>query len=149
MDTLLKEFEDMGYEVKVGWKEKRRKKTIVESIKKLKDSGDDDKIIYAKKLYRYYSILNSLGFILNPQKIPFDEDKYGIHYLCSYLDGIVDTAKLSISGVTEALGNDEQLEPFCKYLMFTHMYTPEQVKEIGREEIYRREQDFEKKLGLV
>ena len=127
----------------------KKKKTIVESIKKLKDSGDDDKIIYAKKLYRYYSILNSLGFILNPQKIPFDEDKYGIHYLCSYLDGIVDTAKLSISGVIEALGNDEQLEPFCKYLMFTHMYTPEQVKEIGREEIYRREQDFEKKLGLV
>ena len=127
----------------------KKKKTIVESIKKLKDSGDDDKIIYAKKLYRYYSILNSLGFILNPQKIPFDEDKYGIHYLCSYLDGIVDTAKLSISGVIEALGNDEQLEPFCKYLMFTHMYTPEQVKEIGHEEIYRREQEFEKELGLV
>ena len=149
MDNLLKEFENMGCKVEVGCKEKRRKKTIFESIKKLKESGDDDKIIYAKKLYRYYSILNSLGFILNPQKIPFDEDKYGIHYLCSYLDGIVDTAKLSISGVIEALGNDEQLEPFCKYLMFTHMYTPEQVKEIGREEIYRREQDFEKKLGLV
>ena len=33
--------------------------------------------------------------------------------------------------------------------MFTHMYTPEQVKEIGHEEIYRREQEFEKELGLV
>ena len=53
MDTLLKEFEDMGCKVEVGYKEKRRKKTIVESIKKLKDSGDDDKIIYAKKFYRY------------------------------------------------------------------------------------------------
>ena len=142
MDTLLKEFEDMGFKVEVGCKEKRRKKTIFESIKKLKESGDDDKIIYAKKLYRYYSILNSMGFILNPKQILFDEDKYGIHYLCSYLDGIVNTAKMSIAGVIEALGNDEPLDPFCKYLMFTHMYTPEQVKEIGHEEIYRREQKF-------
>ena len=144
MDTLLKEFEDMGCKVEVGWKEKRRKKTIVESIKKLKDSGDENKIIYAKKLYRYYCILNSMGFILNPKQIPFNEDKYEIHYLCSYLDGIVNTAKMSIAGVIEALGNDKPLDPFCKYLMFTHMYTPEQVKEIGHEEIYRREQEFEK-----
>ena len=149
MDTLLKEFEDMGCKVEVGYKEKRRKKTIVESIKKLKDSGDDDKIIYAKKFYRYYCILNSMGFILNPKQIPFEEDKYGLHYLCSYLDGIVNTAKMSIAGVIEALGNDKPLDPFCKYLMFTHMYTPEQVKEIGHEEIYRREQEFEKELGLV
>ena len=33
--------------------------------------------------------------------------------------------------------------------MFTHMYTPEQVKEIGHEEIYRREKEYEKELGLV
>ena len=95
MDTLLKEFEDMGFKVEVGCKEKRRKKTIFESIKKLKESGDDDKIIYAKKLYRYYSILNSMGYILNPKQIPFKEDKYGIHYLCSYLDSFVITAKMS------------------------------------------------------
>ena len=149
MDALLKEFEDMGCKVEVGWKEKRRKKTIAESIKKLKDSGDENKIIYAKKLYRYYCILSSMGFILNPKQIPVDEDKYEIHYLCSYLDGIVNTAKMSITGVIKALGNDEPLDPFCKYLMSTHMYTPEQVKEIGHEEIYRWEQDFEKELGLV
>ena len=141
MDTLLKEFEDMGCKVEVGCQEKRRKKTIFESIKKLKESGDD-RIIYAKKLYRYYSILNSMGYILNPKQIPFDEDKYEIHYLCSYLDVFVDTAKTIIAGVIKAIGNDEPLDPFCKYLMFTHMYTPEQVKEIGHEEIYRREQKF-------
>ena len=146
MDTLLKEFEDMGCKVEVGWKEKRRRKIILDSIKKLKD---ENKIIYAKKLYRYYSIINSLGYILNPQQIPFDEDKYGIHYLCSYLDGIVNTAKMSIAGVIKALGNDKQLDPFCKYLMFTHMYTPDQVKEIGHEEIFRREEEFKKELGLV
>ena len=149
MDTLLKEFEDMGFKVDVGFKEKRRKKTIFESIKKLKESGDDDKLIYAKKLYRYYSILKSMGYILNPKQIPVDEDKYEIHYLCNYLDGIVNTAKMSIAGVIKAIGNDEPLNPFCKYLMFTHMYTPEQVKEIGHEEIYRREEKFKKELGLV
>ena len=149
MDTLLKEFEDMGFKVEVGCKEKRRKKTIFESIKKLKESGDDDRISCAKNLYRYYSILNSMGYILNPKQIPVDEDKYGIHYLCNYLDGIVNTAKMSIAGIIKAIGNDEPLDPFCKYLMFTHMYTPEQVKEIGHEEIYRREQKFEKELGLV
>ena len=72
-----------------------------------------------------------------------------MHYLCSYLEGIVDTAKISITGVIKALAYDEQLDPFCKYLMFTHMYTTEQVKEIGHKEIYRREQKFEKELGLV
>lgn len=149
MEDLLKKFEDMGFKVEVGCQEKRRKKTIFESIKKLKDSGDDDKIIYAKQLYRYYCILNSMGYILNPKKIPFEDDKYGIYYLCSYIEGIVNTAKMSIAGVIEALGNDEPLDPFCKYLMFTHMYTPEQVKEIGHEEIYRRNKKFEKELGLV
>ena len=149
MEDLLKGFEDMGYKVEVGWKEKERKKTIVESIKKLKESGDENKISYAKKLYRYYCTLNSMGYILNPSNIPFDEDKYGLHYLCSYIEGIVNTGKMSIAGVIEALGNDEPLDPFCKYLMFTHMYTPEQVKEIGHEEIYRREQKFEEELGLV
>ena len=146
MDALLKELEDMGCKVEVGWKEKNRRKIILDSIKKLKD---ENKTIYAKKLYRYYSIINSLGFILNPQQIPIEEDKYGIHYLCHYLDIFVNTAKMSIAGVIEALGNDEPLDPFCKYLMFTHMYTPEEVKEISHEEIYRRKQEFEKELGLV
>ena len=106
-------------------------------------------LVVQKNLYRYYSILNSMGYILNPKQIPVDEDKYGIHYLCNYLDGIVNTAKMSIAGVIKAIGNDEPLDPFCKYLMFTHMYTPEQVKEIGNEEIYRREQKFKKELGLI
>ena len=149
MDILLKEFEDMRFKVKVGCKEKKRKETILAALRKLKESGDDVKYNYVKTLYRYYCTINSLGYILNPQKIPFEEDKYEIHYLCSYLEGIVDTAKMSIAGVISALGNDESLDPFCKYLMFTHMYTPEQVKEIGHEEIYRREQDFKKELGLV
>ena len=142
MDGILKEIEDMGFKVEVGCREKNRKKNILSALRKLKESGDDVKVNYVKTLYRYYCTINSLGHILNPKKIPLEEDKYGLNYLCSYLDGIVDSSKWVIAGVIEALGNDEQLDPFCKYLMFTHMYSPEQVKEIGHEEIYRREQKF-------
>ena len=149
MDGLLKEFEDNGIKVVVGFREKERKKNILKALRKLKESGDDVKVNYVKTLYRYYCTINSLGYILNPKQIPVEEDKYGLHYLCNYLDGIVDSSKWIIAGVISALGNDEPLDPFCKYLMFTHMYTPEQVKEIGHEEIYRREQEFEKELGLV
>ena len=147
MDEILKEFEDNGIKVEVGWKEKARKKTILDSLRKLKE--DDVKYNYAKKLYRYYCTINNLGHILHPKDIPAEEDKYAIHYLCSYLDGVVSTAKSSITAVIHALGNDEPVDPFYKYLMFTHMYTPEEVKEIGHEEIYKREQEFEKELGLV
>ena len=100
-------------------------------------------------MYRYYCIIKSLGYILYPKQIPLEEDKYGLHYFCDYLHGIVDSSKWIIAGVIKALGNDEPLDPFCEYLMFTNMYTPEQVKEIGHEEIYRREQEYEKELGLI
>ena len=149
MDTLLKEFEDMGIKVEVVWKAKNRKKTIRDSLIKLRDSEDNVKFKYVKTLYRYYSVINSLGYIFYPKDIPVEEDKYGLHYLCSYLDGVVNSSKLIIAGVINALGNDESLDPFSKYLMFTHMYSPEQVKEIGHEEIYRREKEYERELGLV
>ena len=139
----------MGFKVEVGYREKNRKKYILSSLRKLKTCEDNVKLNYVKTLYRYYCTIESLGYILYPKDIAVEEDKYGLHYLCSYLDGIVDTSKWIIAGVIKALGNDETLDPFCKYLMFTHMYTPEQVKEIGHEEIYRREQEYEKELGLI
>ena len=149
MDELLKVLEDAGVEFIVGCTEKNRKKTILSALRNLKARGDDVKLNYVKTLYRYYCTINSLGHILNPNQIPLEEDKYEINYLCNYLQGVVDSSKWVIAGVIEALGNDEPLDPFCKYLMFTHMYTPEQVKEIGHEEIYRREKEYEKELGLV
>ena len=120
----------------------RKKKNMSEAMKKIKESGDENKIRYAKILARYYGIFHNMGFILNP-KICLEEDKYELNYLCHYLENFVDTAKISIAGVIKALGNDEQLDPFCKYLMFTHMYSPEEVKEIEHEEIYKREKKFE------
>ena len=127
----------------------RKKKTMSEAMKKLKESNDEKKIKLAKRLARYYGIFHNIGYITTNPDFPFEEDKYGLHYIFSYLECFVDTAKISIAGVIKVLGNDEQIDPFCKYLMFTHMYTPEQVKEIGHEEIYRREQKSEKELGLV
>ena len=44
MDVLLKEFEDMGFEVEVGHREKKRKKNILSALRKLKESGDDVKL---------------------------------------------------------------------------------------------------------
>ena len=149
MDELLKVLEDCGVEFRVGCIEKNRKKTILSALRKLKESGDDVKVNYVKTLYRYYCTINSLGYILNPNQIPLEEDKYEINYLCNYLQGVVDSSKWVIAGVIKALGDDEPLDPFCKYLMFTHMYSPEQVKEIGHEEIYKREKECEKELGLV
>ena len=126
----------------------RKKKNMSEAMKKLKENGDEKKIKIAKTLARFYGIFHNMGYILNPE-ISLEEDKYEINYLCQYLDIFVDTAKISIASVIKALGNDEALDPFRKYLMFSHMYTPEQVKEIGNEEIYRREKKFEEELGLV
>ena len=121
---------------------------MCESMKKIKESGDENNIRYAKSLARYFGIFHNMGYIVNPTEISLEEDKYGMNYLCNYLESFVDTAKMSIVGVIEALANDEPVDPFCKYLMFTHMYTPQQVKEIEHEEIYRRKKEIEKQEGL-
>ena len=147
MDSIFKSLEDMGYEIKVevGWKDKYRKKRIVESIKKIKDSGDENKILYAKNLYRYYSILFNLSFILRSHSILIEKEvKYHCEDFYHYLDRFIDSSKRIITGVIEAIGNDKPLDSFLKYLMFTHMYNPEELKEIGHEELYRRGQKFKK-----
>ena len=134
MEELFKELEGEGCEIIVGYREKGRKKDMSKAMKKLKESGDENKIRYSKTLARYYGIFNNLGFIINPE-IFLEEDKYGLNYLCHYLENFVDTAKISIAGVMTALADDEKLDPFCKYLMFTHLYSPEQIAEIDRDEL--------------
>ena len=140
---LLKALEDQGCTVECGWKEKQRKKDMSEAMKKLKESGDENKIMFAKRLGRYYGIFHNIGFITTNPDFPVEEDKYGLHYIHIYLENFVDTAKRSIVGVMTALADDEKLDPFLKYLMFTHLYTPEEVKEIEHEEINKREKKFE------
>ena len=69
-----------------------------------------------------------------------------MNYLGHYLDNFVDTAKRGIAGVMTALADDEELDPFCKYLMFTHLYSPEQIAEIDREELRREQERIEKEI---
>ena len=145
MEEILKALEDEGCEIIVGYREKKRKKDMSQAMKKLKASGDENKIRYAKILARYYGILHNMGFILNSE-ISLEEDKYGLNYLCHYLDNFVDTAKRGIAGVITALANDELLDPFCKYLMFTHLYSPEQIAEIDREKLGRDQERIKKEI---
>ena len=50
MEELIKELEVEGCEVVVGWHEKERKKVMSEAMKKLRESGDENKIKIAKRL---------------------------------------------------------------------------------------------------
>ena len=145
---VLKEFEKQGCTIECGWKEKLRKKDMSEAMKKLKESGDENKIRYAKKLARYYGIFHNMGFLINPE-ISLEEDKYGLNYLRQYLENFVDTPKISIVGVMKALANDEKLDPFCKYLMFTHLYSPEEIAEIDREELNREKEKIKKEIDYL
>ena len=145
---VLKEFENEGITIECGWKEEERKKRMSEAMKQIKESGDENKIKLAKRLARYYGIFHNMGPITTCPNFPYKEDKYGLHYVHIHLEGFVDTAKRSIAGVIKALADDEELDPFCKYLMFTHLYTPKEVKEIRNEEIYERKKNLEKDLGL-
>lgn len=141
MENILQELEDEGYKIEVNFVEKERIRVMRESIKKIKESGDENKIRYVKKLARYYYIFKNIGCIIKPE-ISLEEDKYFSNYLHTYLDIFVDTSKRVIVGVIKAFADDEPIDPFCKYLMFTHLYTPEQVKEIGHEEINRMEEEL-------
>ena len=68
-----------------------------------------------------------MGEIVYPE-ISIEKDKYKSNYLCNYLENFIDTAKLIITGVIKALGDDEIVDPFCEELMFTHFNTPEEIK---------------------
>ena len=114
-------------------------------MKNLKESKDENKIKIAKRLAGHYFIFDNMGPITTSPEFPSEEDKYGLHYVHIYLNNFVDSAKRSIAGVMTALANDEPLDPFYKYLMFTHLYSPEQIAEIDREELWREQQRIEKR----
>ena len=139
---MFKELEDEGFTIECGWKEKQRKKEMSEAMKKLKESGDENKIKIAKRLARYYGIFHNMGPITTCPNFPFEEEKYGLHYVHIYLENFVDSAKRSIAGVMTALANDEKLDPFYKYLMLTHLYSPEEIAEIDREELWREQESI-------
>ena len=57
----LKELEDEGCTIECGVIEKSRRKKMSEAIKKIKESGDENKIKLAKRLARYYFIFDNMG----------------------------------------------------------------------------------------
>ena len=145
MEELLKELEDEGCTIECGVIEKSRRKEMNEAMKKLKESNDENKIRIAKRLARYYFIFDNMGPITTCPEFPVEEDKYGLHYVHIYLNNFVDSAKRSIAGVMPALADDKKLRPFYKYLMFTHLYSPEQIAEIDRKELWREKQSILKR----
>ena len=133
MDAIFKGLEDMGYkiEVEVGWKDKSRKKEILQAIKKIKDSGDESKLLYAKNLYRYYSIFDNLHCLLKSHPILIEKEvKYHCEDFYHYIDDkIIDSSKRIITGIISAVANDEPLDSFYKYLMFPDLYREEYEKD--------------------
>ena len=113
---------------------KIQKKKIVESIKKIKDSGDETKISYVLNLYRYYCILLNLDYLLSKHSIIKEKEvKYHCEDFYHYLeDNVVDSTSRIITAIISAVANDEPLDSFHKYLMFPHLY----------EEEYRREEEL-------
>ena len=106
-------------------------KKILESIKKLKDRGDETKLLYVENLYRYFSIFNSLHHLVKSNPILIEEEvKYHCEDFYHYLDDrIIDSSKRIITGIISAVANDEPLDSFYKYLMFPKLYEEEYIKE--------------------
>ena len=146
MEYIFKELEDQGHTIECGVIKKSKRKEMSKAMKKLQESNDENKIGLVKRLARYYFIFDNMGPITTAPEFPFKEDKYGLHYVHVYLNNFVDTAVRSIAGVIKALADDEKLEPFFKYLMFTHLYSPEQILEIDRQELWREEQRIKKEF---
>ena len=108
MENILQELEDEGYEIIVNFREKERKKIIRDSLKKIKENGNDSEIKYIKFLSRLYYILNNIGHLVKPE-ISLEEDKYFLNYLDTYLDNLVDSSKRIIAGVIKAYADDAYL----------------------------------------
>ena len=100
----------------------------------------DSKGLYGR--WRLHLMGSCMGPITTCPNFPFEENKYGLHYVHVYLENFVDSAKRSIVGVIKALADDEKLDSFYKYLMFTHLYSPEEIAKIDREELSREEESI-------
>ena len=107
--------------------ERERKKIIRKSFEKLKESKDYEKINLVRTFAWYYANFDNMGETVYPE-IPIEIDKYKSNYLCNYLENFIVTAKIIITGVIKALEDDKTVDPFCEELMFTHYYTPEEIK---------------------
>ena len=131
IDTLekMKKEEGEGFitEVIVGPRSKYQKEKILESIRKIKKSGNKVRLKYVKNLYRYYSILKNLGYLVRSHPILIEKKvKYHCEDFYHYLDDKVDdSSERIITAIIIAVANDEPLDSFYKYLMFPKFYKEE------------------------
>ena len=139
MNDILKLLEDDGFnfEVEVGWKDKYRKKIIREAMKKLKDNGDKLTLLNVKKLYRCFTILDSLKSVFYSIPVLIEpESKYYTEEFFNYMDEyVIDTTKRIITGIIEAFGKKEKLDTFYKYLLLSSMYSKKEIEEMGHEDV--------------
>ena len=138
MNSIIEVVEELKKEgcnidVIVGPRNKYEKEKILESIKKIKDSGDEVKLEYVNNLYRYYSIFLNLNHLVRSKPILVEKEfKYHCETFLHFLeDKVIDTSKRVITGIITAVANDEPLDSFLKYLMFPNIY----------EEEYRRDEE--------
>ena len=133
-----------------GWK-KYRKKEIRELIKKIKDSGDEEKIKYVKNLNRYYSILFNLNYLVRSHPIITEKkDKYYCEEFYNYLiDDVIDTSQRIIIAIISAIANDKPLDSFHKFLMFPETYEEDYKKDMLKEAIdNKKEKEIEYKKEI-
>ena len=134
VEDMFKFLEGQGCTIECGVIEKSRRKTMSEAMKKLKEIKDENKLGLAKRLARYYFIFDNMGAIKTAPEFPFEEDKYGLHYVHVWSHEMVDDAKTHIADVIKAIGNDEELDTKTKERIFEYLYDEEQIAEIKEEE---------------
>ena len=138
MNDILKSLEDDGFnfEVEVGWKDKYRKKIIIEAMKKIKDNCNIFTEIYVKKLYRCFTILDSLKSVLCSSPFLIEQKpKYYTKEFFNYMDDyVIDRTKRIITGIIEAHGKEEKLDTFDRYLLLSSMYSKKEIEEMGDED---------------
>ena len=134
VEDMFKFLEGQGCTIECGVIEKSRRKKMSEAMKKLKEIKDENKHGLAKRLARYYFIFDNMGAITTAPEFPFEEDKYGLHYVHVWLHEMVDDAKRHIADVIKAIGNDEELDTKTKERIFEYLYDEEQMAEIKEEE---------------
>ena len=99
-----------------------KKKDILESIKKIRDDGDKDKLNYVNNLYRYYCFFLNLNHLIISHPIIYEKKYYCKEFFYFLRINIINTSKEIITGIINAIANDEPLDPFFKNIMRDYIY---------------------------
>ena len=126
---------DFDFKVEKCWKYKYRLKSIIKAFKKIMDSGDENKILYASNLFSYFSILNNLYNLVKKNEIFIEEnDKYYCEEFFYYLeDQVCDTTMRVINAIICAVANDKSLDNYHRDLFLFCLDKIENIKENNKE----------------